>query len=436
MYNYDDIQLPDEVEAERSIIGTLLLDSKYLPVAISKIKNNNFFYSPMNKKIFKTMVDMFANGENIDFVTVLAKIDVGQNEKHKYQEYMLDATNIVPHIGNFNDYVEIVNNSYRRRESISIGREILEKAHFGNNSEDVLEFAEKRILELKLSDSSKKPKHIVDICHEYCNWLEKANSMENAKILGIPSKFKKLDNCIGGLGRSNLILLAARPGMGKTSFALNIAKNVSGEFKILIFSLEMSRQQLASKLLSSETMIDSSVLARGIIKDENWTDISEASDRLSYHKLFIDDTAGITVNEIKTKTIMVGNVDLIIIDYLQLISKGKRIYSQARNEEITEITRNLKIMAKELDIPIICLSQLSRACEQRMNHRPMLSDLRDSGSIEQDADQVIMLYRPGYYDSSSDPKECECIVAKNRHGMVGTIMFKWEPKINLFSEQS
>lgn len=428
--------LPSEIEAEKSIIGTLLLENKYLPVAISKIKNDNFFYNPMNKKIFKTMVDMFANGENIDFVTVLAKIDAKPDEKHEYQKYMLDVTNIVPHIGNFHDYVDIVNNSYRRRESISIGREILEKAYLDNNSEDVLEFAEKRILDLKLNDSSKKPKHIVDICHEYCNWLEKANSTGNSKIIGIPTKFKKLDDHLGGLGRSNLILLAARPGMGKTSFALNIAKNVSGEFKTLIFSLEMSRQQLASKLLSSETMIDSSVLSRGIIKDENWTDISEASDHLSYHKLFVDDTAGITVNEIKTKTIMIGNVDLIIIDYLQLISKGKRTYSQARNEEITEITRSLKIMAKDLDIPIICLSQLSRACEQRVNHRPMLSDLRDSGSIEQDADQVIMLYRPGYYDSSSNPKECECIVAKNRHGMVGTIMFQWEPTVNLFSEKS
>lgn len=427
---------PNEIDVEKSIIGILLLDSKYIPVAINKIKSDNFFYNSMSRIIFKTMEDMFEHGEKIDFVTVLSKLNIDQQQKQEFKEYMLDSTNIVPSMHNLEDYLEIADNSYKRRESICIAKEIMEKARSENNSEEILDFAEKKILNLKLSDSSKKPKHIVKICHEYCNWLEKANSIGNSKIIGIPAKFKSLDDCLGGLGRSNLILLAARPGMGKTSFALNIARNVSGEFKTLIFSLEMSRQQLASKLLSSETMIDSSVLSRGIIKDENWTDISEASDRLSYHKLFIDDTAGITVNEIKTKTIMVGNVDLIIIDYLQLISQGKHTYSQARNEEITAITRNLKIMAKELDIPIICLSQLSRACEQRINHRPMLSDLRDSGSIEQDADQVIMLYRPGYYDSSSDPKECECIVAKNRHGMVGTIMFKWEPKINLFSEKS
>lgn len=426
--------LPDEIEAERAIIGTLILEKKYLPIAIDIIKDKDFFYDSRDKIIFEAMVEMFNNGENIDFVTLLGKINVDASQKKDLKNYMLDLSNIVPHISNFEYYLEIASDSFKRREVVSIAKEILRKSSSYKPNE-ILDFAEKKIFDLKISGNSRKPKHISEICHEYCNWLEKTNSKDSYKFVGIPTKFNRLDDCLGGLGKSNLILLAARPGMGKTSFALNIAKNTSRKFRTLIFSLEMSRQQLVSKLLSSESLIDSSTLSRGVIKEGSWGDIAEAADRLSDHKLFMDDTAGITVNEIKAKTILLKDIDLIIIDYLQLISKGKRTYSQARNEEITEITRNLKIMAKELDIPVVCLSQLSRACEQRNNHRPMLSDLRDSGSIEQDADQVIMLYRPGYYEDKYDPKECECIVAKNRHGTVKTILFEWDQKINLFLEK-
>ena len=426
--------LPDEIEAERAIIGTLILEKKYLPIAIDIIKDKDFFYDSRDKIIFEAMVEMFNNGENIDFVTLLGKINVDASQKKDLKNYMLDLSNIVPHISNFEYYLEIASDSFKRREVVSIAKEILRKSSSYKPNE-ILDFAEKKIFDLKISGNSRKPKHISEICHEYCNWLEKTNSKDSYKFVGIPTKFNRLDDCLGGLGKSNLILLAARPGMGKTSFALNIAKNTSRKFRTLIFSLEMSRQQLVSKLLSSESLIDSSTLSRGVIKEGSWGDIAEAADRLSGHKLFMDDTAGITVNEIKAKTILLKDIDLIIIDYLQLISRGKRAYSQARNDEITEITRNLKIMAKELDIPVVCLSQLSRACEQRNNHRPMLSDLRDSGSIEQDADQVIMLYRPGYYEDKYDPKECECIGAKNRHGTVETILFEWDQKINVFLEK-
>lgn len=426
--------LPDEIEAERAIIGTLILEKKYLPIAIDIIKDKDFFYDSRDKIIFEAMVEMFNNGENIDFVTLLGKINVDASQKKDLKNYMLDLSNIVPHISNFEYYLEIASDSFKRREVVNIAKEILRKSSSYKPNE-ILDFAEKKIFDLKISGNSRKPKHIGEICHEYCNWLEKTNSKDSYKFVGIPTKFNRLDDCLGGLGKSNLILLAARPGMGKTSFALNIAKNTSRKFRTLIFSLEMSRQQLVSKLLSSESLIDSSTLSRGVIKEGSWGDIAEAADRLSDHKLFMDDTAGITVNEIKAKTILLKDIDLIIIDYLQLISRGKRAYSQARNDEITEITRNLKIMAKELDIPVVCLSQLSRACEQRNNHRPMLSDLRDSGSIEQDADQVIMLYRPGYYEEKYDPKECECIVAKNRHGTVETILFEWDQKINVFLEK-
>lgn len=427
--------LPDEVEAERAIVGTLILDSKYLPIAIDSIKDDRFFYDSRNRIIFRTMVDMFNNGESIDFITILGNLKVDNTQKQDFRKYMLELSNIVPHMSNFEYYLEIADNSFKRREIVNIAHDILQKSLSQDKTNDILDHAESEIFNLKLSNNSRKPKHISEICHEYCDWLGKTNSKDSYKFVGIPTKFNRLDDCLGGLGKSNLILLAARPGMGKTSFALNIAKNTSRKFRTLIFSLEMSRQQLVSKLLSSESLVDSSTLSRGVIKEGSWGDIAEAADRLSGHKLFMDDTAGITVNEIKAKTILLKDIDLIIIDYLQLISKGKRTYSQARNEEITEITRNLKIMAKELDIPVVCLSQLSRACEQRDNHRPRLSDLRDSGSIEQDADQVIMLYRPGYYEGKYDPKECECIVAKNRHGTVETILFEWDQRINVFLEK-
>ena len=264
--------------------------------------------------------------------------------------------------------------------------------------------------------------------------LDKLRKKSQTDILGIPCGFRDLDEIITGLNKSDLILLAARPGMGKTSFALSIAKNVSLKFKTVIFSLEMSKEQLASRLLSIEGNIPGNKLRSGNLEYE-WLKLTEASEQLSDLDLYIDDTAGITVQEMKAKIRRLGDVKLVVIDYLQLISTSKKVSN--RVQEISEITRQLKIMAKDLDIPIICLSQLSRASEQRTDHRPVLSDLRDSGSIEQDADIVMMLYRPGYYSNNLsekiDQSECECIVAKNRYGETRTVKLYWRADCTKFS---
>ena len=429
--------LPYSSEAEQSVLGAILLDSSYLNVILDILPNQDFFYVPENKAIYKSIVEMFGSGEKIDYITVLNKLSVDSIQKNELKNYMLDLVQIVPSISNIESYAKIIQDKFELRKLIFLAKKILKDATSEENSGHLLDFAEQKLLEIRSGKQSNSLVNIKDILLETFDRLDKLNSKSQTDILGIPTGFGDLDLVITGLNQSDLILLAARPGMGKTSFALSIAKNISSNFKTVVFSLEMSKEQLASRLISMEGKIPGNKLRRGHLDPDEWVRLTEAADEFSNSGLYIDDSAGITVSEMKAKVRRLGNVNCVIIDYLQLISCARRINN--RVQEISEITRQLKIMAKELNIPIICLSQLSRASEQRLDHRPLLSDLRDSGSIEQDADIVIMLYRPGYYSDPTDDKidqnECECIVAKNRHGETRTVILHWQSEYTKFTSR-
>lgn len=429
--------MPYSQEAEQSVLGAILLDSSYLNLVLEILPNTEAFYEPNNKLIYETMLEMFSSGKRIDYITVLDNIAIDSAPKEEMKNYMLDIVQIVPSMSNVESYAKIIRDKYGLRSLISLARDIIQESTVNGDSEKLLEFTEERLNDIRMGKSSEAIVSLKDVLVEEFEKLEKLNSENCDEILGLPTGYNDLDFAITGLNKSDLILLAARPGMGKTSFALNIAKYVSEKSKTVIFSLEMSKEQLAARLLSMEGKIAGNKIRRGKLNDDEWSRLIKASDGYSKSNLYIDDTAGITVNEMKARVRRLGDVSLVIIDYLQLISSSRRVSN--RVQEISEITRELKIMAKELNIPIICLSQLSRASEQRLDHRPMLSDLRDSGSIEQDADIVMMLYRERYYkplDDRIDPNECECIIAKNRHGETKTIIFNWEPEYTKFTSMA
>jgi replicative DNA helicase len=424
------------------VLGAILLDSKVMNLVIEILPNPEFFYILSHKIIYSAMLEMFGIDEKIDYITVLEKISDPINpENIKDKQYLLMLAQTVPSISNVENYAKIVRNKYEVRSLISVSREIIEEAVKHEEHEHLFDFAEQKILDIRTERSIQNLTKINEVLIKTLDRLDELSKKGTNGILGISTGFSDIDKIIMGLNKTDLILLAARPGMGKTSLALNIAQNVSckSNSKTAIFSLEMSKEQLASRLISSEAKIPGQKMRSGRLELGEWSRLISAAEVFAKANLYIDDTPGITAPEMKAKCRRLGGVELVIIDYLQLMSNHRRIDN--RVQEISEITRQLKIMAKELDVPIICISQLSRASEQRNDHRPILSDLRDSGSIEQDADIVMFLYRSSYYAASQlDPSinysECECIVAKNRHGETKIIPLHWQGEFTKFTPQA
>ena len=386
------------------------------------------------------MLDLFTLGQPVDYITVLDKIKSNNESDYlNFKSYLLELAQIVPTTSNIEFYADIVRDKYNLRNLVNTAREIINDASSGNvDSSELLNSAEQKIFDIRRGKETRGLQRVNEIVVKTFDRLDTLNSQPNGEYLGISTGIKDLDRVIMGLNKSDLILLAARPGMGKTSFALNIAEYASTikNKKVAFFSLEMSKEQLVSRMLSAIGQISGQNLRMGSLNDKEWERLIEAGDILSKSQIYIDDTPGVTIPEMKAKLRRLGNVDLVIIDYLQLMSSAKRIDN--RVQEISEITRNLKIMAKEIDVPVVTLSQLSRASEQRNDHRPVLSDLRDSGSIEQDADIVLFLYREGYYDSGNVDENQnknlgECIVAKNRHGETRSIQLHWQGEFMRFT---
>ena len=438
----DGMSLPYSVEAEQSVLGAILLDADQITTVMELLPSGDYFYLSSHKIIYQAMVDLFTLSRPVDFITVLEKIrstggDAGSTE---IKSYLLQLCNIVPSLQRVPDYAQIVRDKFMLRNLIESSRAIISDASqpVGEVSR-LIDAAEQRIFDIRDNKSIKGLERIGDVILQTFDRLDLLNSPESELYQGIPTGIGALDNTITGLNRSDLILLAARPGMGKTSFALNIARHVSVTCKrrVAFFSLEMTKEQLASRLLSTEGLIEGTKLRTGKLNEDEWVRLIEAGDVLSKAEIFLDDTPGITVPEMKAKLRRLKKVDLVIIDYLQLMSSSRRIDN--RVQEISEITRNLKILAKEFNVPVITLSQLSRASEQRAEHKPQLSDLRDSGSIEQDADIVLFLYREDYYktndDDSSDKNSGECIVAKNRHGETRSVPLHWQGEFMRFTSQ-
>ncbi len=437
------MNMPFSPEAEQSVLGAILLDSSCMDQVTEILPKPEYFYQVNNALIYEAMLELFTAGQPVDFVTVLEHLKENESfDETTGKVYLMQLAQLVPAISHADTYAKIVRDRYDVRTLILAARQILDDAAEGGNEASLLlDSAEQRIFDIRQGKNMQGLQPLNEVIIETFDRLDRLNSPDKDLYRGIPTGIGELDETITGLNRSDLIILAARPGMGKTSFALNIARHaaVTARKKVAFFSLEMSREQLASRLLSTEALVGGTKLRTGELNEGEWARLIEGGDILSKAPIYLDDNSSITVPEMKAKIRRQGGVDLIIIDYLQLMNSAKRIDN--RVQEISEITRNLKIMAKELNVPVIALSQLARASEKRTEHRPVLSDLRDSGSIEQDADIVLFLYREDYYQNENGPSEDadrnsgECIVAKNRHGEIKTVPLHWQGEFMRFTSQ-
>lgn len=436
--NLSAFELPHSIEAEQSVLGSILIDSSVLSTVLEKLKPESF-YNEQHRELFSIMIRMFSDGSKSDIITVLnealaLKIFDSSNEG---RHYLMSLMSMVPSVSNVEDYCNIISEKYYARSLAIASQQIISDIAAGSyDAKTLLDSAEQRIYDIRQGKDVQGLTPLNDVVYNAYDRLSKITGPDKEKYLGAKTGFADLDTVTTGLNRSDLILLAARPGMGKTSFALNIASNVarkSGK-DVAVFSLEMSKEQLATRLLSTEALVDSNKLRSGRLQQGDWIRLASSADVLCQLTMFIDDTAAITVQQMKAKLRRMKNLGLVVIDYLQLMTTTLK--TDNRVAIISEITRQLKIMAKELDVPIILLSQLSRGPESRTDKRPMLSDLRESGSIEQDADIVMFLYRDAYYNKeSTQPNVSECIVAKNRHGETGTIEMVWDGQFTRFSSK-
>ena len=430
-------QMPHSVEAEQAVLGSMLIDARCVPEVIDQLRSDDF-YVRQNREIYDTIYSMFNYSLTIDPVTVLEHMKQnGVYDENTSRGYLLQLMDTTPTAANVVEYIGILKDKTLLRRVAEAAGDLTALIQQGTETgQDILEAAEQRIYAIRQGRAARGLIPISNVLIDVYDRLTELAASESA-IPGLSTGLTDLDRAISGLNKSDLILLAARPGMGKTSMALNIlleAGKKSGK-NVAFFSLEMSREQLALRLISSECFVDNKKLVTGKLTEEDWEKVAVAADSLNRSRIFIDDDSSVSVADISAKCRRMDNLGLVIIDYLQLMqSAGGRTYSgENRQQVVSDISRALKIMAKELDVPVLCLSQLSRANESRSDKRPMLSDLRESGAIEQDADIVMFLYREGYYDKDTpNPNLAECIIAKNRHGETRTVELQWLPEFTTF----
>lgn len=421
---------PHDIEAEQAVLGSMLTDKDAVIAAMESLKPDSF-YREDDKSVFEAMQNLYSRAEPIDLITLKNELEtMNKIEQVGGIEYLANLPAKSPTSANVQKYIDIVEEKATLRQLIKTANELVDLGYSQDaDIDDVMNNAERKIFDIMQGKEQKGYTPIKDVLVESFTKLEELYNRKE-HITGVPTGFIDLDYKTAGLHGSELILIAARPAMGKTAFALNVATNAAlrGNTPVVIFSLEMSKDQLVNRILCSEAMVDSNKVRTGKLEDDDWTKLADSIGPLSDSGIFIDDTPGITVNEIRTKCRklkMEKNIGLIVIDYLQLIT-GSSKRAGSREQEISEISRALKILAKELNVPVIALSQLSRAVEQRPDHRPMLSDLRESGAIEQDADIVMFLYRDEVYNKDTDKKSiAEVIIAKQRGGSTGTVELLW-----------
>ena len=421
---------PHDLEAEQAILGSMLTDKDAVISAIEVLKEDDF-YREDNKLIYSAILNLYNRAEPIDIITVKAELEaMGKFEQVGGLEYLAELPEKVPTTANSSKYIKIVEEKSTLRNLIKTANEIIELGYDPTEDvEDIMEGAEKKIFNIMQNKNQKGYSAMKDILVDSFTQLEELYNRKQ-HITGVPTGFADLDYKTAGFHSSDLILIAARPAMGKSAFALNIATNaaVRAKVPVAIFSLEMSKEQMVNRILCSEAMVDSNKVRTGKLEEDDWTKLAEAIGPLSEAEIYIDDTPGISVMEIRAKCRKLKlekNIGMVVIDYLQLV-QGSNKRNGSREQEISEISRSLKILAKEIGVPVVALSQLSRAVEQRPDHRPMLSDLRESGAIEQDADIVMFLYRDDYYNQDTDKKGiAEVILAKHRGGSTGTVELLW-----------
>ena len=420
---------PQDIEAEQAVVGSMLTDQDAVVAAIETLKSEDF-YREDNKIIYEAILNIYNRAEPIDIITLKSELSsMGKLDAVGGLEYIAQLPDKVPTTSNVDRYIKIVQDKAMLRNLIKTANEIISLGYDQTEDvEDVMDHAEKKIFDVMQRKNQKGYTSIKDILIESFTKLEELYNQKQ-HVTGVPTGFIELDKKTAGLHGSELILIAARPAMGKSAFALNIGTYAAtrANIPVAIFSLEMSKDQIGNRILCSEALVDSNNVRTGELNDEELSKLAETSGELSQAQIFVDDTPGISVMEIRAKCRKLKlekNIGLVIIDYLQLIQGSGK--SSSREQEIAEISRSLKILAKEIEVPVIALSQLSRAVESRPDHRPMLSDLRESGSIEQDADIVMFLYRDDYYNEESEKKNiAEVIIAKQRAGSTGTVELAW-----------
>ena len=429
--------LPHSVEAEQSVIGSMIMDRDAIMTASEVITSEDFYQSQYGV-LFDAMLELYNEGKPVDLVTLQERLrEKDVPPEISSLEFVRDLLDAVPTSANVRHYATIVQEKSMLRKLIKVNEDIANTCYFAREkTEDILEETEKKIFDLLQYRSTGDFVPIKQVVLNALDKIEKA-SKNKGTVTGIPTGFIDLDYKTSGFQPSDLILIAARPSMGKTAFVLNVAQHMA--FKegktVAIFSLEMSKEQLVNRLFSLESKVDSQALRTGNLTDEDWAKLIEGAAVVGKSNLIIDDTPGISIAELRSKCRkfkLEHDLGIIIIDYLQLMSGGK--HSESRQQEISEISRSLKAVARELNVPVVALSQLSRAVEQRPDHRPMLSDLRESGAIEQDADVVMFLYRDDYYNKDTDKKNiAEVIIAKQRNGPIGTVELVWLPNYTKFA---
>ena len=430
-------QMPHSLEGEQAVLGSMLIDEGCVKDVMDKLVPSDF-YLRQNREIFETIYTMFTYARPIDGITVCEEMrKAGTYDENTTRSYLAQLMEITPTSANVMEYVAIVHDKALLRSVAQAAGEITALVQEGvGEAGDILEAAEQKIYAVRRGQSAQEMVPLRMVLPDVLDRLSEMSENES-HLPGLSTGLSAVDRKITGLNKSDLILLAARPGMGKTSFALNVALNVAKSEKktVAVFSLEMSREQLVNRMLCSEAMIDAQKLRTGELEENDWAELINAMGPLSEAPIYIDDTPGVTPMEVRSKCRRLKvekGLGLIVIDYLQLMSGNSR--NDSRQQEISEISRSLKAIAREMEAPVIALSQLSRACEQRADHRPMLSDLRESGAIEQDADVVMFLYRDDYYNKDSEMKDmAEVIIAKQRNGPIGTVNLVWMPQYTKFA---
>ena len=429
-------QMPNSLEGEQAVLGSMLIDASCINDVMDKLRADDFYHR-QNREIFDTIHHMFVYSRPIDGVTVAEEMQKNGTATEATRGYLVQLMEITPTSANVMEYVQIVRDKALLRNIATAASEITAMVQEGvGEAADTLEAAEQKIYAVRRGRSSQEMQPVSVVLSGVLDHLAELNA-GGGKLPGLSTGYGGLDNKLSGLNKSDLLLLAARPGMGKTSLALNIGLNVgknSGQ-TVAVFSLEMSAEQLVTRLLSTEAVVENQRLVTGNLRETDWEKVVHAASTLSQTDIRIDDNPLLTVADMNAKCRRLDNLGLVVIDYLQLMtSAGGQGYSgESRQQAVSDISRMLKIMAKELQVPVICLSQLSRANEKREDKRPVLSDLRESGAIEQDADIVMFIYRDDYYKEDSEKRNiAEIIIAKNRHGETGKIEMRWMPEYTTF----
>ena len=429
-------QMPHNLEAEQAVLGSMLIDGDCVKDVMDQLQAEDF-YLRQNREIFETIAHMFVYSQPVDGVTVASEMEKNGTYTEATRPYLLQLMEVTPTSANVNEYVKIVRDKALMRQVATAAANITAMVQEGGASAgDMLESAEQKVYAIRRGRSGQSMVPVSQVLQDVMSRLEELSN-SGAKLPGLSTGLSAVDSKINGLNKSDLLLLAARPGMGKTSLALNVALSAaktSGK-TVAIFSLEMSREQLVTRLIAAEGLVENQRLTTGNLRESDWQRIAEAASNLSRMDIRIDDNPLLTAADMNAKCRRLDNLGLVVIDYLQLMTSagGKSYAGENRQQAVSDISRMLKIMAKELQVPVLCLSQLSRANEKRDNKRPMLSDLRESGAIEQDADIVMFLYRDDYYNEDSEKHNiAECIVAKNRHGETGKVELRWMPEYTAF----